>query len=77
MTYNFTLKKTVGKFEVQIDPVAQYGFFEHEDYGDEYGGGLWFVGTDLVDYDGVAILPAAVIEACTELGMTVGEEFAL
>lgn len=72
MSYNFTLKTTVGKFEVQIDPVAMYGYFEHEELGDECGGGLWFdTDKELLDYDGVYDLPKKVREAITNLGYSV------
>ena len=73
--YNFTLKTQVGKYEVQIDPVAMYGYFEHEELGDQAGGGLWFENKELMDYDGMATLPLAVIEAIRQLGFTVSEEF--
>jgi len=75
--YDFSLKTKVGKFEVQIDPVAMYGWFEHDELGDEAGGGLWFDGDELMDYDGMAILPKSVIEAIRNLGLKVGEEFEL
>lgn len=72
MSYNFTLKAQVGKFDVQIDPVAMYGFFEHEDLGDECGGGLWFdTDKELLDYDGVFELNADVKTAITNLGYSV------
>ena len=75
MSYNFTLKTKVGKFEVQIDPEASYGWFEHDELGDECGGGLWFDQKDLMDYDGVFELPNDVIAAIKQLGFTVGDEF--
>jgi hypothetical protein len=49
------------------------GFFEIYDIetgGDDwYGeGGLWFIGKELTDYDGVFALPRCVIDKLTELG---------
>lgn len=44
------------------------GWFEHSELGDECGGGLWFEGMTLVDYDGVYSLPEDVIDACEMLG---------
>lgn len=44
------------------------GFFEHNDHGDEYGGGLWFNGKELVDYDGVYELPGEVVRALDGAG---------
>ena len=66
MSYNFVKKITIGKWETVIDPKAQYGAFEHDDYGE--GGGLWFEDNALVDYDGVYELPKAVIKGIEELG---------
>jgi hypothetical protein len=39
--YNFDLKFQAGKFTVEIDTAANYGYFEHDERGDECGGGLW------------------------------------
>ena len=60
--YNFTVK---GK-RVAIDPLANYGYWDRKD-GSE-GGGLWFEGKALVDYDGAFDLPAAVRAELSELG---------
>jgi hypothetical protein len=74
VSYNFTLKTHVGKFEVQIDPVARYGYFEHEELGDEYGGGLWFdTDKELLDYDGVYDLPKSVKTAIANLGYSTAD----
>ena len=69
------LRTHVGKFEVVINHWENFGYFEHEDYGDEWGGGLWFEGKNLIDYDGVFELPPAVVTGIRELGYTVGKEF--
>lgn len=69
--YDFDKKITVGKFEVHVDTKAQYGSFEHEDYGEDYGGGLWFSDNELVDFDGVSILPKDVGEAIKQLGLKI------
>jgi hypothetical protein len=66
MAYNFDKKTQVGKWSVDIDSERQYGFFEHDDYGE--GGGLWFVDSMLVDYDGVYELPDNVIKGIEDLG---------
>jgi len=73
MTYD--QKTQVGKFEIQIDSKEQYGFFEHDDYGDELGGGLWFKNNELIDYDGLCCLPKEVSKGVEELGYTVDETF--
>lgn len=73
MSYNFSLSAQVGKWAVHIDPEAAYGYFEHDVYGE--GGGLWFEGKELSDYDGVGVLALGVIEAIRSLGFVVSEEF--
>lgn len=72
--YKFNLKGT----RVGIDTAALYGYWEWLD-GSE-GGGLWFESLpegplDLVDYDGYASLPAAIIRELRELGVTVDADF--
>ena len=51
------------------------GYFEHVVYGDSFGGGLWFDGKELTDYDGTPCLPMQVIRALRELGFTVEDYF--
>lgn len=87
MTYNFDKKMQTANFTVEVDTAACYGHFEHNECGDERGGGLWFevniethrVGSDrileLVDYDGVACLPLEVSGALIDAGFVVNEEF--
>lgn len=71
-----TMKITTDNFTVEIfDETQLRGYFEHEEYGDEYGGGLWFKGKNLVDYDGVFELPKEVIQALRDLGFYVDPEF--
>jgi hypothetical protein len=72
---NKQLRTQQDKFEVVINPWDDFGYFEHEDYGDEWGGGLWFEGKNLIDYDGVYELPSEVIAGIRELGYIVTREF--
>ncbi len=48
-------------YEVVINEDKKTGWFEHNRFGDEVAGGLWFEDNELVDYDGVMILPKEVI----------------
>lgn len=73
--YNFTLKRVTKKFDVQIDPFENYGYFEHHELGDECGGGLWFQDGELVDYDGVFELRLEVVEAIRDMGYKVDPSF--
>ena len=71
-----TMKITTDNFTVEIfDETPARGYFEHEVLGDEWGGGLWFEGKILVDYDGVFELPKEVIQALRDLGFYVDPEF--
>lgn len=71
MEYNYTIKihpwgASPELGEVGIDPVAGYGYWERKD-GSE-GGGLWFEGKELIDYDGHYCLPAKVEQALRVAG---------
>jgi hypothetical protein len=67
--YNFTQDLSTMNFEVKVDPVEHYGYFEHNRLGDEIGGGLWFSPEkELVDYDGVYELPREVWVALQDAG---------
>lgn len=70
------MKFRTKNFYGEVDPEKHRGWFEHEEHGDEYGGGLWFDNDmNLTDYDGVFELPKEVIQAIRSLGFYVGEEF--
>ena len=70
------MKVETDNFTVEIfDDRPERGYFEHNLLGDECGGGLWFEGKNLIDYDGVFELPKEVIWAVRKLGFHVGEEF--
>jgi hypothetical protein len=56
------------EWSVFVDERGVPNGFEHAERGDECGGGLWFDGRVLVDYDGVFSLPAGVIALCEKLG---------
>ncbi len=58
---------------VQISPSTQYGYWEFSD-GSE-GGGLWFEGKELVDFDGHYVLPARVCKALRDNGYILDESF--
>lgn len=81
--HEYTQVATHGKWTVCVAPSRNYGYFEHEDYGE--GGGLWFktVGQntrlrwikELVDFDGVMMLPTPVAMAIQKLGYHVPNDF--
>lgn len=88
MAYNFNKQIQSGKFDIQVDEASRYGFFEHDELGDEAGGGLWFgyehdengdrtsdERLHLEDFDGMSELPKKVIEGLRSLGYVVGEIF--
>lgn len=66
--YNFNQDLSTERYTVQIDTKAQYGYFEHNELGDEKAGGLWFDGLRLSDYDGVWDLPKQVYAALVNAG---------
>lgn len=58
-----------GLWMVEISPSTQYGYFENIVTG--AGGGLWFDGPELVDYDGVFELPKDVVDMLSGAGYDV------
>ena len=67
--YDFDITLNTLSFEICIDSIAKYGYFEHKDLGEDCAGGLWFDDDfQLKDYDGVAILPTQVKEILIKLG---------
>lgn len=85
MSYEFNKTGETANYEIKIDTNANYGYFEHHTLGDERGGGLWFekesfenaqgFRLNLIDYDGVAVLPKQVIAWLREQGIFVDEDF--
>jgi hypothetical protein len=49
-------------------------WFEHNELGDECGGGLWFDGATLDDYDGTGCLPLEVGRFLRSLGIKVDDD---
>ena len=66
------------RFEVgvhdKVEGVIHTGWFEHNEYGDEYGGGLWFDDGVVVDYDGIGdYLPKEILDALEAEGFNVDD----
>jgi len=59
-------------FEVVIN--GNKGYFEHNELGEDRGGELIFEAGELVDYDGVMVLPLEVAEALNGNGIDVDIE---
>lgn len=63
-----TLKFDTKDFHIEVIPEKSLGWFEHHTEGEEFGGGLWFDGKALTDYDGVFELPRQVVTALQGAG---------
>lgn len=78
-TIEYDKKVHVAPYTVEVSTKEARGYFEHDEHGDELGGGLWFDTTgaklELTDYDGVFCLPSRVIEALEQMDIIVPEEF--
>lgn len=78
-TIIFDKKVHIAPYTVEVSTKEARGYFEHDEHGDELGGGLWFDTTgaklELTDYDGVFCLPSRVIEALEQMDIIVPEEF--
>jgi hypothetical protein len=66
MIHDYTETLELGRWLVKISPSTEYGYFDSVDHGE--GGGLWFEGNELYDYDGVDQLPKAVIDMLVGAG---------
>lgn len=64
--YRFNLDLSNEHYTIKIDTRAQYGYFENNKSGT--GGGIWFDGKTIVDYDGVFDLPKQVYERLYSAG---------
>lgn len=78
-SYNFTVKLQTPVYEIKIDPQAKYGYFEHDELGEDSAGGLWFEDAEmgqlrLADYDGVFQLPREVVAGLRHGGFCVPED---
>ena len=56
-TENFTIWHCIGN---DGEPLESVFYFEHGEYGDEYGGKIWAIDGYIEDYDGVYSLPKEV-----------------
>jgi hypothetical protein len=72
-----------GAYTVTFHAKTLTAYFEHNLLGDERAGGLWFglgdehgyCPLELLDYDGVAILPRAVLALLRTLGIDAGRDY--
>lgn len=62
--YTETLRE--GKWVTTLSPTTNYGYYEHDVQGE--GGGLWFEGKKLTDFDGRSCLPRDVATALLKAG---------
>ena len=80
MTIEYDKKLHVGPYTVEVSTKEARGYFEHDEFGDKRGGGLWFQTNEdgkleIIDYDGRVCLPDRVIEVLDQMGVVVPEEF--
>lgn len=77
------LVKTTFHYEISINDDKSRGYFEHQEHGEDAGGGLWFSRNDvgeleLTDCDGPGSLtgiPDEVADALMQMGIAVDKEF--
>lgn len=69
----YTENFEIGLHESNPDGTQQ-GWFEHNEHGDEFGGGLRFYAGELVDYDGIGgYLPKEILDTLEALGFNVDD----
>ena len=68
----YTANFEVGLHDQADNMPYRHGWFEHNEYGDECGGGLWFHDGILYDYDGIGgYLPAEILDVLKAEGFNV------
>ena len=76
-SYTFVKDLSTPQWTVKIDTDWNYGYFERCRDGE--GGGLWFSRNDdngeieLIDYDGMAALPASMVKVLRDAGYYLDE----
>lgn len=69
MQHDYTEMLETAEYIIKISPRTEYGYFENKEYGTN--GGLWFDGSELMDYDGVTELPQEILDALKGAGYDV------
>ena len=73
MIHDYTETLELGCWLVKISPSTEYGYFANTEEGE--GGGLWFEGNELYDYDGVYELPKSVFVVLLGAGYNIPWNF--
>jgi len=63
-----------GPYWLSIDTEAQYGYFEHDDYGEDDGGSFEMEHDVVTDMDGCYVIPRTVAKAIQDFGFTIDQE---
>lgn len=68
-------KKTqVGKYEIRYDSKEQYGYWEHDDFGEVDGGSFTVVNGEVEELDGCFAVPDEVAFGIEELGIKIDKD---
>ena len=67
-----------GKYEIRIDSQQQYGYFEHDDFGEDDGGSFQMMNNEVVEIDACFSIPLEVAHGIMELGFKIDtDEFCI
>ena len=72
IVYDKSIK--AGKYEVKISTKEKYGFFEHDDYGEDDGGSFELENKEVDDIDGCYAIPVIVADAIIKLGFKIDKD---
>ena len=74
MTINYDKKIQVKKYEIKISSKSNYGYFEHDIYGEEDGGSFFIEDGEVVDIDACFCIPNDVADGIEELGYAIDRD---
>jgi len=65
---NYDKEIQIGKYQIKIDTSKDYGYFEHDDLGEDDGGSFTIEDNEVVEMDGCFAIPEDVAEGILKLG---------
>ena len=71
---NYDKKIQVGKYEISVDTKKQYGYFEHDFYGEDDGGSFDMEDNVVTEIDGCFAIPKEVADGIIKLGFEIDKD---
>ena len=71
---NYDKKIQIKKYEIKISSESNYGYFEHDIYGEEDGGSFFIEDREVVDIDACFCIPNDVADGIESLGYKIDRD---